>query len=1367
LKNTQRSAELTIRRWSELDDNTILELEHGEDIDVVQRAFSRQDLRTLEQVKLRSNSVSLRSPEILESLVHFWLHSRNNTEGELRFRYFTNARPATERGVDFGGKLPALEVWQRLSSGRLAPADRLKFLEAIRAFLQKVSRPQEISSADWDGFQNFLSGSTAISPFAERVEWSFGNPDVPDLAAEVEDALRASGYIESQEAPRVHADLVVFVIQRLAADGLKQLTRAELISLLREAQKSSVNASLLGMVKMLIEQAAGQNKVVGDLSASLFSITQSKSEVPVEFASSLPTAISVVPPAVVSGCKRSETVNKLRQALDRVAWLALQGESGVGKTQLAVLLAEGISRKHWISFRNAPLLEMGKIFDSYLAFDSRLRYRGEMRGWYTEICGRLAPGTTFFLDDIPEDANSELGLRLSVFAQSAADRGVKIVSTAWNSIVPSPAEHLGVAFQEISVPRFSNEEIKEYLSNRNAPSQLLSSDTFLRLVGSATRGHPLLLVSLVRYMEKNGWAYDAELIQGLLRRDFAEDIRLRTQKVLSQTLPESTRELLYRLNVVGPGITREDVVLTGRVTPPIALPIDKLAECIGAWVHVVAPDTFTLSPLVEQLGTDNILPETRQVIHLEKARAIVSKKVLDQFDAIAAIQHFENGAAPEEAALVLLGALHKLNARVSAPIDDFGLLDIWTRTELPEGVPFGLQLLVLALQVSARKRRSKTFLELLPRFDRRLRQQRAGDELTVLGSCALMAIALADTDARTSVRYAVAALEVEPEGEELPAQIAYARTELVWACSPLIQTPTDLRDWLNTVGQLPKPQIGALFKSPLAAAACRHICDGFWTREADKLTPQWDSLDTELEAIAVEAQKLEASILVAALTRARIVIAGDYRKDIFWADQLARIVVTSFPENSAAKFLVAHTMGSTACDLEEWDIAIDWLDSSLAEGGSSFAEFFTRGLLCRALASSKKGASARTDLLRAIAFARGNQNVSELMLIRCLGEYSIACWEEDDGPGFFEAWQEAVERLLAARTDNNAWKELFVLCGNNTGFFAAKDKSVQSSPNITRPFQGIYLLYTPKLAELYAPETEWWMPASLVWLAQRIGRYEESTRWALTAVKSAAGSPLGGNAGAVLLYATPAAIREGRYSEALEFVSQAIKAMSASDETLLDWAKTRNNEELQRTIEERPKQTPSPDFYLSMLLTPIIVEVLTLHLRDSAAATRTGTSIASTCRELSADVNDAWSYAAETLDLVLADNTTVDRLVEAGQTHTNAGRNVAAIVCALGTARAGEPTQTAFHWLRALEYYERNFSALTLHMRLLTERVISYWSVALELAPTAFRQPATLKRKLAELAVENATRPRHVMRIVVWHLAIGVAPPAKEWLERP
>jgi hypothetical protein len=108
--------DLTVQRWLELKDNEILELERGEDLDVIQ--LTGEDVpetRTLEQIKRRStSSVSLKSADALTAVAHFCEHRKNNPSVCLRFRFLTTGALAKEQAWKRPGT--AISTWHLVQS---------------------------------------------------------------------------------------------------------------------------------------------------------------------------------------------------------------------------------------------------------------------------------------------------------------------------------------------------------------------------------------------------------------------------------------------------------------------------------------------------------------------------------------------------------------------------------------------------------------------------------------------------------------------------------------------------------------------------------------------------------------------------------------------------------------------------------------------------------------------------------------------------------------------------------------------------------------------------------------------------------------------------------------------------------------------------------------------------------------------------------------------------------------------------------------------------------------------------------------------------------------------------------------------------
>jgi len=193
--------ERTILAWLNLDKETFLYCECGEDIDYVRQLIDKTsgksiEERLLEQVKYRQEvALSLKSKEILETIANFIIHKQNNPQHQLKLRFFTNARPAKEKGIPFPRGLSGLEAWEQIRTSNYDPVDT----QTTTAYIQRIIT-ESVSTLSLDGAQplvDFLSSSderTIIDELIIPVEWSMGNENAQELQPLIETKITAHEY---------------------------------------------------------------------------------------------------------------------------------------------------------------------------------------------------------------------------------------------------------------------------------------------------------------------------------------------------------------------------------------------------------------------------------------------------------------------------------------------------------------------------------------------------------------------------------------------------------------------------------------------------------------------------------------------------------------------------------------------------------------------------------------------------------------------------------------------------------------------------------------------------------------------------------------------------------------------------------------------------------------------------------------------------------------------------------------------------------------------------------------------------------------------------------------------------------------------
>lgn len=226
---------VSVLHWLQLVPGEHLELEAGEDIDLVRNSSSANETereRVMEQLKQVSRSITLRSPDTLEAVAHFCEHRRANPDAALRFRFLTTASIGKERQPWIGEK-PGIEVWEEIRTQKLVGTDRVAKLEQLRAYLKECPKPPDLSEAVWQAFLDVLF-SPQIETFETVVnglEWATESGNHEVIEQVVCHELQARDPEHSEGKAKVnYRNLFGFVIKLLTHNGTKKLTGDLLIA---------------------------------------------------------------------------------------------------------------------------------------------------------------------------------------------------------------------------------------------------------------------------------------------------------------------------------------------------------------------------------------------------------------------------------------------------------------------------------------------------------------------------------------------------------------------------------------------------------------------------------------------------------------------------------------------------------------------------------------------------------------------------------------------------------------------------------------------------------------------------------------------------------------------------------------------------------------------------------------------------------------------------------------------------------------------------------------------------------------------------------------------------------------------------------
>jgi len=490
----------TVLRWLDLQEDEELHLEAGEDIDIVRsdlEAGAYREDRTLEQIKRRQGTLTLRSASALEALSNFNGHRLTNATVSLHFRYVTTALAAVERGwrLDQGG----IATWEAIRAGELSDADQAIAIENIRQILLTATKPGRVEDDAWRMFQANASSSEQLLELVVRFEWSVASDDYPLIEQRIKTALIQSGLASSPEEAQDRLDrLVLFVLRKLCSLGHKALTphtlRNEIHRALSDSDQTLLAALQIGLAEVTVrmddverrvsalEQSTDINTIIGALAA--------KENFTALVNLGTKGVMLDVPEIVQPSIPRLVAVARILEGLDANSHTHLTGEPGSGKTQLALLVAKNLECK--VLYIDIPRDSNSQL--ACEAIDASLRAATGIVGgpilrlWY-EAAAILLQHHLVILDNLPQTiSGDQLTRRLELLAEVLKHHNSKLVSISYYPLTKRTLAQCHAV--ELSAPRFTEEEVTELLVHFGAPERTASG--LKVLVHTATQGLPVL-----------------------------------------------------------------------------------------------------------------------------------------------------------------------------------------------------------------------------------------------------------------------------------------------------------------------------------------------------------------------------------------------------------------------------------------------------------------------------------------------------------------------------------------------------------------------------------------------------------------------------------------------------------------------------------------------------------------------------------------------------------------------------------------------------------------------------------------------------------------------------------------------------------
>lgn len=1355
--------DLTIIRWLSIGVGTRLELERGEDIDEIVRNLGDSDstTRTLEQAKVRSRPVTLRSADAHEALANAAHHLQSNPGVDLRFRFTTTATVGREQRHPRPDLPKGIVLWENF---RTAPETVSSDAPAVlREIVAGGRRPPDVPTDAWAALDAILASDASWKHLVATFEWSTGQPSPEHLSGSVVRSLVERGFAPSPElASRLYERLFLYVFRLLARDGAKTLSSADLRSELDRGGLTSDDRAVLSELRRRLREFDVRVDALEDRMATVGDVVSVMAERLGVSTSPLVAAAypEIGPPPLVEHLTgRTHTVAGIIGNARNSAWIAMRGPVGIGKTHLAHLTAKSIgSAFAWLRFTDIPTSHGPAYLRQGIA--TALRETGiDVAGRRAEeLTGLIPSDAVIVLDDVPRmQAGDPLSNVLVATTRVLQKSGARLVST---SLYPLPRRTLEAAqITELEAPPFTDEECAELLRAYGGKSIVESPKTVTTL-NAVSRGHATLLTALANCLRERSWRFDHETLMAIIDGDYATSTQDETLSALIRlTADERTRELIYRLQLAGYSVDLDDARAVGRV-PPCIDHVDARVHTIkGVWLQPVRNGRYELSPMLGVLPKDQLTAEVRRRCHAALADKL-QRQPLNQNTAVTLITHHLKAERFDAAGLTLGLILARLEEEEALPPPGM-LLDLWWSTPLPEGMSRGMRLFLRDTQarVGSRYGRDPSRIE--------LELDSLAEEVNGIDTWGLVVVAvrrfrrlfkLKPDVAATWMQRGLAALTHSPlrelYGEALPTL-----APLIWTIVPDVRSRQHVRAWLGLVEALPASERrwdGD--DGDRVRTACHLVTNGRWVPESVKPAAEQRFAENleDLEEIARRARALNFAYLEACALRGIVSIVCEFSKKFDEGMARADGFLLQSPDDYCT-ILIRDVVGRQLFHAGRFTEALAVLEP-LTHTGARFEP-----LLCGLAANYASRATAELEpanhsralacVERAVEIADELPNeIGEFERVRSRGELAIALARAGDHRRACAVLLQAGEELVRHPLDLKHWHEVTVGIAQVTlvvlasaGLNLPTNRSRSSQPP-SLPQRG-YFFWRDDLEKLWRPDFPALFAFQMWDAATAIQDEDAADRWVIRFLDS--NVPTDGSLGtSISIMALPHLIATGRDDAIVRAIDLARQFAASVG------------------MAEGSVDLRSPEGALGVaLFLPVVLWLSETTVLDPAYAARVAVVVSARLRTLARLERSpgGWERAAQLLERTFTPTARYRELLQAAHGEADFLRTCAYL---LSTTAPDVPVAEAASIQSQLveQLWTGSLGFAALH-GLTTRWLVAYWTTSFHRSKFLFASPALVAHELAEaVSLPMRVRARRVLGTIVSALRVSKDERFVRWL---
>ena len=1374
-------AVLTIERWLDLEAGQTLELERGEDIDLVARILDSEDqgetTRLLEQVKHLEDNVTLRSAAAVAAIANAFEHIKSNPKLALEFQFTTTAEIGTEQG-DALQRARGIELWEHLRLGQVPTADEAAKVEMIRAQLRLASKPEDLPAKTWRLFRERLRRmSTAmLTKFIRRFRWTTGQPDLAVDWHPLQKRLIERGHAGSmEEAQSCCERLFAFVYKRLSTRGLKTLNPADLTEALRDPTLGALGLRKLRNLEEI------QRVFEQRLNLAERAIAETRQEV-TRYARQQDVlsdvvhsgqSVSLDVPLVASNiAARTDAVEALDALWQGTAWLALHGSISTGKTHLAVLLCQKHDCRAWICLEGKGGGEATGILTAALEALAGEPPPAMLGPWLDGLCEKLGAGTVIVLNDLPRLLdNNTLADRLARLVASAAKYGVRLLSTSTEPPAQSFVARLTSGMiVSTAVPEFGVQDTTELLRMKGAPPEVVQLAGPLCNLG---RRHAALVSALVEHLRSVDWKLDDNWFRSVLEGEHSEVLDDETLARLTASIgDDDDRELLYRLSLLTGRFGDDEIRAVCAVLPALVHPAQRVRTLRGPWLQTETGGLLRASPLLAKLGTDNLTEQTRVDCCRELSRVITSRRILNQTELLSAFTYAVRGKVPERAAALLAIGLSALIKHETIRADNV-LLSIWTDTPMPAEIPVGVRIHLRSLQIFTRHRAGLSVARLAADVRTLLSQLPPEESWPLVAAAVLTVPAMLATGIGAGFELLRDVIVRRdnlrlPDGSLVQTPGGFALEDLLWLPFEHRLTDETIAGWVTMFAGLPpdvraRALAGTMGAMGAQAVAMRPIIQELAQPAEER---RWTAVAELFARLIPEAKAAGAELLWANLVRARLIVLGEQLGRAEDARVEAQTALDAASNDPTVRFLLQENVGCLLSrDPAHRPVGVEWLRRALSEDTPHYPDLRASAWINLSWAlGDTNPQDAIIPAQRAVEISRVDTERTVPERVRALGEYAVALWLAGDLTGAAEVANEAGELLFSVREETENWKSLIVpleiLVGHlfiplQTGRPMRPRADGTSPPAVRR---STFFSSPADYSRSYRPEFEARLHFQYSRLADLNGLPKRADQWRTQGLKLTHLEGSGEQITSLTIDDLSARLTQVGPGEVLIDAMAAAVAMEASS---ADGSVTNDQTDPAAILGTKPNDRwkKAEAYAAQHFFYATGLHLLRLAQHEPAHARSQAAEVARLCREQAPAMidSDRWTKAAELFEQMSAEKVPAEKLHYFGERMINDHLELFALASLVASTAPELTMVTAFELqaraVRACELYLNIFPVAA--VRSMLPFLHDYWWERFNRSRFGFRRPANVEQALqAARKVAPREQAKHLFHTILEGLSL-------------